>query len=283
MKLKKLTEALEPKTVLDQHAARFNAAMEKAEQTARRSTERILALEGKRRELGEEAAKIEAQVEKLRGEYRGILKEVKGQVEESVRREAVTAKDLESGAATIRQFMAVGKQEAEVQAEVSAGAQDRLKVPLEAIRKLILRLFEVRAQVAEIDENIIREQHKATDGLAVFLEGFQKMLTAPRGFVVQWARDQARDRKYDFMAAEGTALKAVQWTVKTLQEAEELRLDPRLKAEHFPDFEKSVLRLLRGRDFVRAVIVYSQNELTGRGAGDFSVQVFESPVLKEAR
>jgi hypothetical protein len=283
MKLRKLAEEPEPKTILAQHAARFNAAMEKAEQTARRSTERILALERKRRELGEEAAKIEAQVEKLRGEYRGILEGVKLQVEESVRREAVTAKDLESGAATIRQFMAVGKQEAEVQAEVSTGAQDRLRVPLEAIRKLTLRLFEVRAGIAEVDENIIHEQHRATDGLAVFLEGFQRSLTAPRGFVVQWAREQARDRRYDAMAAEGTALKAVKWDVKTLLEAEELRFDPRLKAEHFDAFEKSVLRQLRGREFVRAVIVYSQNELTGRGAGDFNVQVFESPLQKEAR
>jgi len=258
--------------MIDRTEEKFEKAVEARDTmnvAARQRGEKAAAESGK---LETRIGELRSRVETMTEELRGISREFRQKEEAIISEGAITEADLKEGRVSVREFLAVGKDRDEIIAEARREAEKRAAPAREAIRALRLEIVELEFKRSELQETIARSFAEAAESLYVTLKFFLQTLeeqgiTAPRTAA---AHERMKIAKNELFLVQGTPLySAKTWSkLKTIEEVEELRLDPVLKAEHFPALE-ALASELRGIEFEEIDIHYVPAEAFGRPAGEF--------------
>lgn len=259
-------------TMIDKAAEKFEkavAARDEMNVKARQTAERAIAESAK---LEARIAELRSRVEKMTEELRAVAGEIRKKEEEVISEGAVTEADLKEGRVSVREFLAVGKDRDDILAEARREAEKRAAPAREAIRKIRREIVELEFQRAEFQETLARSYAEAAESIYITLKFFLRELeeqgiTVPRTAA---AHERMKVAKNELFLIRGTPLYSGKtWSkLKTIEEVEELSLDPAVKEEHFENLEKLVAEI-RGLEFEEVTIHYVPAEAFGRPAGEF--------------
>ena len=259
-------------TMLDLVRERFETIVKKNDERNQLARANIEKLGVDREKIRGELVALEEKISPLTAEYKTILAEMTAAEQKRISEDSVTENDLAEHRVNVREFVAVGKKNEQILAEAKTAAEAKLEKARAIIRRLRRGIYERLDQAAMIDEKITQLNAEVALDFYNSLDGMRKELEAAgvgRGWLTT-AHHLSQERKNDWgMSAKGAILwHAKSWTVKTIDEAELLALDPILQEQHFGEFGKFI-ESIRKLDFSELTINYTPSEFGGRPAGDF--------------
>lgn len=282
LKPKEKNPAPSSMTIIDKAKKTLDEIEEAVEAGNVKARERILKFSKERDELKKQHDALADRIAGMAADYAKILQETQTTEATLIEAESVTKKDLEGGRVSISEFLAVGKKQADIEAEARAAALEKMGKVRDAVRVLRLQQYQLALSITTIQEGISSQFSEVAGNFWHRLDSMKRSLEAQgisaSGIAV--AHFRTREAQNDLSLTKGSIVySGKQWKVESIEAVRLLVLDPILQDAHYAELEKFAASL-RGRDFPLTVN-YWPSEGQGRAAGTFSF--FPGPKYYEAK
>ena len=264
-------------TLADKAEGRLKLALADMESANEAARARLAGFLEERAKIEKRIADLEGRAAKMAGEYRVILAELRAKERAAVEAGSITEADLKAGKLSLREYMATGTTRGEILDRAKKAAADKMAGPRETIRRLRFEALEARSELRKLDESISYQKTGAGSRLYSTLKILTEELerAGVKSGTAEGARFVRQEADNSLALARGVVLfHPASWVLRTVEEIEELTLDPIIQDAHFQKLQK-IADELRGQTFESVSLSYSPGPGHGHNAGDFWYSIRE--------